>query len=127
MHPSRKDSTAEMEEELCEYINIQRKQRLNVGRREMLNKLTELNPDALRGLTKGDNSEGVDKNDHRVNKWYSGFHKKRLAYARAASSEKTVFSRLRKSPTRMGKLCPPRLRKIPTRVNTEVETHLGLQ
>ena len=73
--PGRKASTAEVEEELCEYINIQRKQHLGVGRHEVLNKLMKLKSDALGGLSKGDNPEEVENFDHRVNKCYSGFRK----------------------------------------------------
>ena len=73
IHPGRQASTDEVEEELCEYIDIQPKQHLGVGRREILNKLMELKPDALGGLPKGDNPEEVKSFDHRVNKWYSAF------------------------------------------------------
>ena len=76
MHPGRKASTAEVEEKLSEYINIQRKQHLGVGRREVLSKIMELKPDALGGLPKGDNVEEVEKFDRRVNKRYSGFRKR---------------------------------------------------
>ena len=76
LHPGRKASITEVEEELCEYINIQRKQNLGMGKREVLNKLMEFKPDALGGLPKSDNPEEVEKNYHRVNKRYSGFHKR---------------------------------------------------
>ena len=36
----------------------------------------ELKLDALEGLPKGDNPKEVEKFDHRVNKWYSGFCKR---------------------------------------------------
>ena len=86
MHPGRKTSTAEVEEELCEYINIQRKQHLGVGRREVLNKLVELKPDALGGRPKADNPEEVEKIDYRVNKWYSGFRIKHNFSIRRSTS-----------------------------------------
>ena len=74
MHPGVAPSTARVEEQLMDFINVQRKAHRGCGSREVMNKLLELKPDALGGLSATATPEEADGYRAKFNNWYRRFH-----------------------------------------------------
>ena len=74
-HPGVAHSTADVEKELEDFINEQRKAHRGCGNREVVNKLLELKPDAPGGLSAPATPEEANQFRAKFNNWYQRFRK----------------------------------------------------
>ena len=77
LHAGGVASTVDVDQDLEDYINEQRKQHLGCRNREVMNKLLELKPDALGGLPATATSEEAEQFRARFNNWYQRFRRRR--------------------------------------------------
>ena len=70
-------STADIDETLDDYINEQRKQHRGCGSKEVMDKLLELEPDALGGLPAIARAEEALAFSDKFKCWYQSFRKRR--------------------------------------------------
>ncbi|CAB1096246.1 unnamed protein product [Ectocarpus sp. CCAP 1310/34] len=77
IHAGMAPMTAEVEQDLEDYINEQRREHRGCGSMEVMNKLLELKPDALGGLTAAASAEETLASRTKFKTWYHRFRERR--------------------------------------------------
>lgn len=90
MGGGRKSSTAHLEQDIVDYINLLRKRHLAVNHDVVMSKLLSLDPTALGGLPSATDPTGLDKFREKFRSWYLRFKRRNgLSIGRMGMEEKS--------------------------------------